>query len=254
MPNTVQLPIIAGNLPAGFCPPDYQTLLATFAGLMFAQLTTSGGSSPVASGFVISPTKPTDTTVAWQQLDTLGRPTRLYLFAQGAWLSLHPTAPGLTMWWFNGLPNFTTFDGGDANPLSPISGPMWQQALDASGNLIAAKFPIVAGTLPSTTILNVGNTGGEEQHTLSAAEIAPHTHDLDNCGFNAAPQGGLTLNNPAGPIAGDRTKPSAAQGGPIHSLPNTGNGSSIAAPHNTMPPYIVGYLLQRSNRLYYSVS
>jgi len=250
MPNTIQLPIVAGNLPPGFCPATYQDILNMFASLMFAQLS-SGGGAPVFSGFVVSATKPTDTTVAWLQLDSLGRPTRLYFFAQGAWLSLHPTVPGLTMWWFQALPDFTIFDGGDANSASPISGAMWQQALDANSNVIAAQFPIAAGTLPSTTVLSVPGSGGEEQHVLVAGEVAPHTHILDGVGINMECPGSQQY-LASGHFVGDRNRPSAVPGADVPTKTNVGGGTGgIASGHNNMPPYVVGYLLQRTNRLYY---
>lgn len=248
--SQINLPIQANSLPAGFCPASNQDLLNAFAAASFAVLNTGGGSSsPVASGFVISATKPSDTTVAWQQLDTLGRPTRLYVFAQGAWLSLHPTVPGLTQWWFGALPDFTVFDGGDANPLSSISGPMWQQALNTDNTVITAKFPVAAGTLPSGTIIAAGNTGGEEKHQLLINELPQLVMKLSGVGLN------FNLPTPAAGnyIAGSDTRfPTIPHNVDILTQPLGGNSSNIADSHNTMPPYVVGYLLQRSQRLYYS--
>lgn len=250
--STLQLPIVANQLPAGFCPASNQDLLNQFAASSFAVLNTGGGSSsPVASGFVISATKPSDTTVAWQQLDTLGRPTRIYLFAQGAWLSLHPTVPGLTQWWFGALPDFTIFDGGDANPLSAISGPMWQQALNTDGTTITAKIPIAAGTLPSGTVLSVGNTGGEEKHQLLINELPQLVMTLAATGLNFS----LPTPTAGNYIAGSDTRfPSIPHNTDVLTKPLGGNASNVADAHNTMPPYVVGTLLQRSARLFYSVS
>src|SRR6185369_16638359 len=100
------------------------------------------------TGITASATKPTDTTQGWLQLDSQGRPVRLYYFAQGAWLSLHPLIPGMDQPFFGTLPNFTTYDGGDANAVSAISGPMWEVVTE-----MAAQFPLAAGTLASGLVI-----------------------------------------------------------------------------------------------------
>jgi hypothetical protein len=233
-------------------------MLNGFSAVQNAVLNPSGGSAPIASGFVVSPTPPSDHTVAWLQLDSLGRPTRLYFFAQGAWLSLHPTNSGLTMWWFNALPDFTTFDGGDGTSPTPtpLSGPMWQQALDANNKMIVAQFPVAAGAMPSpsTTVLSVPGSGGYEKVQLVAAEIAPHIHVLDNVGINAQASGNTVNHTTNGLLAGDRNNATSVPGVDILTKNNVGDGSSVTAQgHNNMPPYVVGYLLQRTIRLYYRV-
>jgi len=164
-------PLNIGTLPQGFCPTTYQDMLNGYGAALSVDI-------PTASGFTISTTKPSVTTNVWFQIDSLGRFIRTYLFGQGAWLSAHPIASGLTQWWFAALPDFTTFDGGDSGSIGPMSGPMWQQAKDGNGTLIAAKFLITAGTLPSATVLALGNTGGEEVHTLLTAEIPSHQHKV----------------------------------------------------------------------------
>lgn len=238
------LPVQAATLPAGFCPPDYQTMANGFAGIYSVIFPTT------FTGITTSSTKPSDQTQAWLQLDSLGRPVRLYFFAQGAWLSLHPTVPGLTMWWFSALPDFTTFDGGDANGIGPASGPMWQQAKDSGGNLIAARFPIAAGTLPSGTILSVGGTGGEEKHVLTLDETPPHTH---NCA--AVSQGGgggsgaeLFQANEVNNVSQSNVNLVTASTGGVVGPP------AVANAHNTLPVFIVGYLLQKTGRIFYAVT
>ena len=80
------------------------------------------------------------------------------------------------MWWFAALPDFTVFDGGDANPISDISGPMWQQANDSNGNLIAAMFPIPAGTLPSGTVIQIGSNTERRGATHTVARRSATAH------------------------------------------------------------------------------
>ncbi len=225
------LPVIAGQLPSGFCATDYQSILNEFSA---HQSVNVGGASGVE--FVASATKPTDQTVAWLRLDQFGRPERVYWFASGAWLSLHPLVSGLTQWYFDVLPNFTTFDGGDALALSAISGSMWQQAKNSDGVLIAAKFPIAAGTLPSGTVLAQGATGGEEKHVLTIAELAAHTHDMLHNSIGENHAGGVSVTA--------FEQPGSEQ--------TASTGGDVA--HNTMPPFVVGYLLQRTTRQFYAIT
>ncbi len=228
------LPVIPSELPSGFCPDTYQALLNGFSAHQSVTI-------PDFAGLVMSDTAPTDQTVAWLQLDGLGRPVRLYKFAQGSWLSLHPIPPGMTQWWFDVLPDFTTFDGGDGSPLSSYTGPMWQQAKNSDGVVIAAKFPVTAGTLPSGAVLAQGATGGEEKHTLLQAEL-PVVSNPSNV------QG--VVDNPSTTLGAAVTS-----GGSIERLvatPLPGLGGS-ATPMNLLNPYVVGYLLQRTTRLFYAV-
>jgi hypothetical protein len=247
MPNSLTLPVQPSQLPSGFCPSDYQSLLNEFSQHQSVPF------PDTFAGIIVSATKPTDTTRAWLALDQFGRPIRLYSFAQGAWLSLHPLPVGATIWWFDVLPDFTVFDGGDANPLTSLSGAMWQQAKRADGTLIAAQFPLVAGTLPSGTVLNVGNTGGEEKHLLTLPELPPFTVTTKLARANAD---GDNQNIPGGDLLGGTHPPFPVPGAVEDYVSEStgGDGSGNAAGHNTMPPYVVGYLLQRTSRLFYSVT
>lgn len=239
--NELVLPVTPGNLPDGFCPASYQDLLNNFSAVQSVTFPSTLG------GITVSGSKPTDITRAWLQLDTLGRPIRLYYFAQGYWLSQHPLQPGHTMIWIGPLPDFTTFDGGDNGAAGPSSGPMWQQAVDAGGNLVLqAQFPIGAGTLPSGKVITNGTTGGEENHILTTQEIPPHTHEItveptssDGANTTALFKGaGLQIPTDGGTV-GD---------------PASGTPPTKALPHNCMPPYYGVYFLQRTNRLFYSVA
>lgn len=241
--SDINLPIIPGQLPSGFCATDYQSLLNAFAANMVA---ISSSASGAFNNWVFSAAKPADNTVGWYQLDALGRPIRTYIFAQGAWLSLHTLQPGSTIWWFDAVPDLNTFDGGDASVVSAITGPMWQLAKDKNDNVIAAQFPIVAGTLPSGKVLNIGDTGGEESHSLDVTEMPPHVHQTD---FNFDPQSGADTDclvkgiTPGKDIVSFNTSSTGGAGSP-----------AVVAPHNTMPLYVVGALLQRTSRLFYAVT
>lgn len=239
-------PIIPSQLPSGFCPADYQEMWNGFAshGSVVISDTDPGGIS-------VSTSKPPPEHEdrPWLQLDQFGSPIRIYYFAGGAWISLHTIAPGLTMWWFEDLPDFTDFDGGDSDTVDPglTTGPMWRQAKTPDGTLIAAQFPIAAGTLPSTTVLAVGDTGGEENHILTQAELPAIKPTFQYFNGNDSVSGGdakqfvdgPSTSPPAGGVPNNATK----------ELDTLGSGAG----HNNMPPYVVGYLLQRTVRQYYRV-
>jgi hypothetical protein len=254
------IPVNSGTLPGGFCPTTYQEMVDGFSAVQTVTLPSSTG------GITISATKPSTTTEIWFQIDSLGRFLRTYLYGQGAWLSAHPLVPGETVWWFGPLPNFQSFDGGDANSAGSQSGPMWQQAKDSNGNVIAAQFAVTAGTLPSGAVLQLGNTGGEESHLLTPAEagIDPrHQHAVARANSNyhqiALPTGGTPTSIPGYAIGGSGDSTPSAQAdysvfGASTLQTDLPNNPQTVVPHNTMPPYVVGYLIQRTSRLFYAVT
>jgi microcystin-dependent protein len=246
------------TLPLGLCPSTLQEMWNAFAAYGYVTI------PDALSQIVWQASKPTDTSLSWGKVDSLGRPIRIYRFAQGAWLSLHPTASGLTMWWFDVLPanasfapdgshalawtGLTAFDGGDTSLLSDTTGPMWQVATDYNGNTIAAAFPIPAGTLPSSTVLNLGDTGGEENHSLVATEMPPHTHTVATSKSAQAGQ-----DNSGAPVPNSNYN----NIGPWPSSVATDSQGGVGTPpvvvaHNNMPLYVVGYLLQRTARIWYA--
>lgn len=261
-----QIPVLNGQLPQGFCPTTLQETLNAFSAVQYVNL-------DIVSSITVSSTPPADHTVAWLQLDSMGRPVRLYFFAQGAWLSMHPETPGMIKLWNQTLPNFNTFDGGSAAVISDISGPMWQlasTALDGSGTqVLQAQFPIGVGdfktNIPASTsgIVNVGannvtTTGavGEDKHKLLDTELALHRHYLANSDFgDTATAADLSPTNQMNQGAGGHS-------GPLDyklkgsSNPATQGLSSIVGsdtPHNTLPPFYGVYFLQRTNRLFYLI-
>jgi len=121
---------------------------------------------------------------------------------------------------------------------------MWRQAKLPNGTVIAAQFPLVAGTLPSGTVLSVGDVGGEEKHLLTIPELPAHHHE-EMC---ADPAGDAI----GGGGANRRTFGTTASTF-IGSGLNTGDMGSDQA-HNNMPVFAVGYLLQRTSRLFYSIT
>jgi hypothetical protein len=228
--SEVTYQVDAGTLPQGSCPSTYQELADLLAPIYSVTINTNN------TGIYVSATKPADTTLVWKQLDSSGNPVRDYVFVGGLWLSRHTLESGVIVEWDEALPNFATFDGGDANPLSAISGPMWEEVTE-----LRARFPIGAGTLPSGTALAVGDTGGEEKHILTIPELPAHTHD------------------------GPANEADSTSGGDYHAAWTENDGTTPVLPpratgstggglgHNTMPPYYTVYSLRRTARQFYAV-
>ncbi len=207
------------------------------------------------TGLVVSATKPVTGALPWLRLDAFGRPERVYWFASGAWLSLHALVPGLTQWWFNVLPDtpdannrLPSFDGGDGvagSAPTVLSGAMWELAKRPNGTVIAAQFPIAAGTLASGTVLAAGDVGGEEKHVLTLAETPPHTHTIQAKNTIGVDNGSRII---AGADADFTNSYNTGSTG--------GNGATppVADAHNNVPPFVVGYLLSRTSRLFYAIA
>ncbi|MEZ4966500.1 MAG: tail fiber protein [Saprospiraceae bacterium] len=82
---------------------------------------------------------------------------------------------------------------------------------------LGANFPVVPGGFPHA----LGSTGGEEEHTLTVAEMPSHSH---------------TITYSEGQESGDSSTYSDLSGtGVTDNTGNTGGGQ----PHNNMPPYFV---------------
>jgi hypothetical protein len=242
MPNQLTLLPTPGTLPIGTCYPDEQSRLNGFAALLPIIFPSS------FAGVVVSATKPADITQTWFQLDTFGRPVRLYQFAVGSWLSQHPLPPGFVMIWIGPLPDFTGFDGGDGSATSDTTGPMWQSPpQDGSGNAtLVAQVPLGTGTLPSGKVVAAGTTGGEENHVLSVAELALHTHNTALIQTNLSAASGTTPTLCSTTLTGSGVTQTPTDNGSNTGI--AGNG------HNTLPPYYGVSFLQRTARLFYAVN
>ncbi len=82
------------------------------------------------------------------------------------------------------------------------------------------RVAIDDGTGSGLTARTLGQTGGEETHTLSTAELAAHTH-------------GVSVR----PNTGTQQQPAKGTGTPTDTLTSASAGSDT--PHNNMQPYIV---------------
>ncbi len=237
--SALVLPVLPGTLPSGSCPASLQETLNLFSQFQSVQFPST------FTGLTISATAPTDTTQVWQRLDSSGRPAGIYVFASGAWLSPHPLKPGMTLIWTTTLPNLNTFDGGDANPVSAISGPMWEVVL-------SAVFPLGAGTLPSGAVVAIGDTGGSETVALTIDQIAPIVIPSASSptGDFAGQIESLT---PTFNKAGDDIIPGTPKNNTFAGDPSSGTPPTLAAGHPNVPMYQAVAFLRRTVREFYAV-
>lgn len=253
MPTNAPIVFQNGSLPEGFCFTNWQTLFNTFSALLNGYLPGQynvfnyGNTEPAAE----------DRGKPWFRLNADGSPDKWYVYFGGAWVSPHPVAAGADeIRMYKGLlADLVNYDGGSAGAVSDNTGPMWEEDTD-----MRARFPVGPGTLPSATVIGVGDTGGEEKHSLTEAEMPPHTHLVissefavgvitpDSTNFiarrrNFGASDDYTLQAaPAG---------SEADAGKSSEVGGSGSPAAVTA-HNTMPPYRGVYFIKRTARKFYT--
>lgn len=192
--------------------------------------------------YIISGTAPgaDDRDKLWIKTSS-GAPVRQFIYYNGAWVWPHhiPAGDGRLILYKGSAASVDTLDGGSSGTAKSASGPFWEIDSDLSG-----RFPLGVGVLDSGTSVAVTNTGGEEKHTLTQAELPDHIHDFTVREFN---NWDSSNDSAAELLLGDQNVVSANS-----SKPNVlinGGGSDEA--HNNMPPYYGVYYLKRTSRVFY---
>lgn len=167
----------------------------------------------------------------WIRTNSDGTPDALYVYAMGAWLTKHPLPQDLVCMYEGSEASIDTFDGGEAGAVTTISGPFWEKVDEMD-----ARSPMGPGTLPSTQVIAVGDDFGEEKHTQTAAEVGPHTHDVQIPNNTAPPDTVNTLDQ-----QGD--------GSAFQTVTSEENTPS-ATPFNVVHPVHGIFFIRRTARLY----
>lgn len=87
----------------------------------------------------------------------------------------------------------------------------------------------------SGTFATAGATGGEENHTLTSAEMPSHSHTIGT-GQNQWVRGG----------SGDNAASLSQGGSAFRVVPGPTDTTGSGGAHNNMPPYVVAYIWKRT--------
>src|SRR5512146_583800 len=241
----ILLPILAGQMPQGFCFTNWQNLLNTISNAQNAVL-------PGGMFYNYGDMKPVPEYEAYPWLRTIDM--RWYQY-DGDWITPVNYDASERRLYVGTLAALNTYDGGDTGTASDRSGPMWEEDTDFKDRLAMGV---------GTTLANPGDTGGEAEHTLTEAEggVGTHTHAFG-------------LSNPASDDAYfSRPGTSTVQGytgyyitgsGPnivagqttadLFTLPSGSDGKGAAAPtpFPLIPPVVGVYFVKWTGRTYRKV-
>lgn len=180
------LPIVESGTPPGLCyttlsadiPIIAQYLRALFNGNEW----NTGSSTPPAE----------NRDRPWARTNSDGTPDGVWFYSGGFWLQKHEAATGLVAMYEGSLASIDTFDSGEVGVVSSMTGPFWEPVTQ-----MAARSPIHPGTLPSGTIINIGDNIGEEKHVMALNELIEHSHIIKTFSAGAiGGDGGHILNEP----------------------------------------------------------
>lgn len=225
MPDT-ELQIIESGTPAGLCyttlsadiPIIAQYLRAIFSGNEW----NTGSGTPAAE----------DRGKPWVRTNSDGSDDGIWTFYNGFWVQKHSMAPGSVIMFEGASTDIETFDGGEAGAISSMTGAFWQEVTE-----MAARSPIHPGTLPSGTIINVGDNIGEEEHVMTLGELIEHSHDIQVWTSGATGGDGAEVLNEPDPGT-ERTKSTEPE------------GSAPPDAFNVIHPSRGIFFIRRSARLY----
>jgi hypothetical protein len=174
----------------------------------------------------------------WFKTDANYLPERWYTFSNGSWVSRHPVAAGAIVMYEGSEASIPTYDGGEAGVVTATTGPMWEKV-----SALDARFPLGPGTLASGTAVAVTNTGGEEKHELTRAELPEIQIDTPLKRRTDLQDGG-------GSTALFETSFSLSSAVNVD-VPTEELGDGDA--HNNMPPYYAVFFIRRTARTHYRI-
>lgn len=265
MAENAPVVIVPASFEEGYCPPDWQTLANDLAARM------SGYVPGAYSFFNYGTSEPAvnDRSKPWFRLNPDGSPDKWYVFFGGYWGSPHtvePTSEERRIW--TGVESDVwAYDGGDGVDPSVTAptdntGAMWE--VDHNFDF---RFPLGAGVspAPASTTVNSGDTGGEENHTLTSAEAGvdpSHRHGIGKIGSSnrqiAVETGGSLSPTQAGVRVGGSGDIGAGNEADVASFGDTvfQTDKPISPPtlatHNNMPPYRAVFFIKRTVRRFFT--
>ena len=242
------------TVPEGACiPGDAQSMVNFIAQNLQLVLSTT------FTGLIVQQATPdaVDRDKAWLRLGASGEPIRLYSWYAGFWVSQHaiPTSDKRRYVVENASDaNIRTIDldaDPGAIPATEFTGPFWEVDTDYAGRMIIAE-----GTLTeSGLVLTSTDEGGSDEATLTALNMASHTHTGK---AYYAGHGATVVGDPSGvtsrfyhETSGHTVKTSDptlfAEAGVL--TDPTGDGEAFSI----MPPYRVVRIIKRTIRKWHTV-
>ena len=248
MPQDALIQFVTTGAPGGdaYCFTTFPRLFLDMAASL------SGFLPGTYSTFIAQQGEPdvSDQDKIWIQLDAAGFPTGRYFKYLGGWFTRHPRRQDgeawqdERIWWVGTEADIKIFDGGNTDAVSTTTGPMWEIDHDFD-----FRFPLGAGTSPKPTTVAVGDTGGNEEETLSLSKIPPHTHSLNDS--SATNKFGRYDENDGNENPWGSGNQGSFEGEFSFSTQSTGGNSTGGTdPVSNMPPYRVGFWLKPTIRIY----
>ena len=253
MANDAPISFSFAGLSADYCFTDFNRFALDIVAAM-------GGYLPGEYSVIIkSITEPAaaDRDKAWIKLiddggDGIPGPYPPFNYYGGKWVVSNPipaSEPAVRLWFEGSEASVWSYDGGDGTdptttPPTNTTGAMWQ--VDHNYDF---RFPLGAGTSATPTTVSVGATGGEENHSLTIPELAPHSHTMQDHFGEATPN--ITSTPPGNAVV---WLPGPTVTDPLDvSTDSTGGAGTpkVVTPHNTMPLYRVGFWIKRTARIFY---
>lgn len=244
--SDVQIRVQSDTVPAGFCFNGFESASwREILALMYVNV-------PLSDDIIWSQTPPGPAyqDKAWGKLDASDYPVRIYRYAAGLWLALHPIPVGLSMVYTGSIASITALDENADGDITPTvtHGPFWERVTEFNG-----RFLIGTGTLSGEGVTDVTPlaTGGVHEVALALDEMPGHKHTpgasvgtLFSTG-DAVPAGETAINIGGSPASQCYLSEDGLwQGGDT-----TADRATVA--HNNIPPYCGITVLRRTARKFY---
>lgn len=251
MPSNLPVQLTFAGLAANYCYTNANRFALDIVGAMAGfiagnyNLFNYGNSTPAVN----------DRDKPWIHLDANGNYDRIYVYSGGVWRSEHPSAASGSerRMWVGTEAALWSYDGGDGNDPSTTAptattGAMWQVDHDFD-----ARMPIGPGTLPSTTAVAVGGTGGAETVTLDALDIPKHKH-LEAGIFSSELSGTYEDLQGSEVVTGIGTcvDNAGSKNNRLHPYTEYNDPSDTVTAHDNMPPYRGIFIIKRTARAAYT--
>jgi hypothetical protein len=247
--SNAQINLSLGQVVIDPCPSSIQGLAQAIVNALTATLPGNFGTFNIGSD---TPT-PANRDKLWYRVDASCNPLGWYLWTGAAWTratALGSSPGAVEHFWSTDFASLTVAearayisyrDTGDAYPGSPSTtlhaNPFWLLCDGTTvGGLttpnLLGRVIVGAGNGSGLTVRAQGDTGGEESHALSVAELAQHTHAV-NAGVGAG--------SPTVVLGGSGASSMVSVAGAAQ---NTGGGLA----HQNMPPFNCIYPVIRTAR------